>query len=262
MPPVLLAGEVYEEIGRVDDAVETYGQVISMDAGLADSAFWQGSSFRRSHFDEIVRHSSLGLNQCTEGAYLVRAHRSDASVSLSGLDAASEGCKFLLFATAPNDVTLRVELASIMMGQGQLDGAFEHLDFAVSRQPDFGPARTELGRWYDQKGNLDEARHQWVVGGQLDDPESLLLLGRSYPAGQVPDDVRQRLESMLDTVGSSVRNDVISILYYRIRYGRISPRTALIPGDWQAAVPRVYAEMEAAVRDWNQAASAQSAPGS
>ncbi|TAK65789.1 MAG: hypothetical protein EPO22_04420 [Dehalococcoidia bacterium] len=260
--PVLVAGEVYEDIGRTDDAIETYGQVISMDASLADSAFWQGTSFRRSHFDEILRHSSLGLNQCTEGAYLVRASRSDSSVSLSGLDDAAEGCKRLLYTSSPNDVTLRVELASIMMAQGQSDAAREHLDFAVDRQPDFGPARTELGRWFADKGNIDEARHQWVVGGQLDDPESLLLLGRSYPFGQVPADVRERLASMLHTVGSSVQNDLVSVLYYRMHYGRLSPRDTLIPGDWQTAVPRIYAEMGAAVRDWNAAASARSAPGS
>ena len=70
-----------------------------------------------------------------------------------------------------------------------MDAAFEHLDFAVKRQPDFGPARTELGRWYQAKGNLDEARRQWVLGGQLNEPESLLLLGDSYPTGQVPADV-------------------------------------------------------------------------
>src|SRR3974390_1864421 len=105
------------------------------------------------------------------------------------------------------------------MGQGQLDAARQHLDFAVQRQPDFGPARTELGRWYAEKGNLDEARHQWVIGGQLDEPESLLLLGQSYPAGQVPGDVRNRLQSLLGTVGSSVQDDLVSILYYRMHYG-------------------------------------------
>jgi tetratricopeptide (TPR) repeat protein len=262
VPPVLVAGEVYEDIGRADDAIETYGQVISMDASLADSAFWQGSEFRRSHFDDILQHSSLGLNKCTEGAYLVRAHRFDSSVSLAGLAEAAEGCKFLVYATSPNDVTLRVELASIMMGQGQVDAAREHLDFAVNRQPDFGPARTELGRWYAEKGDIDQARHEWVVGGQLDEPESLLLLGRSYPAGEVPADVRHRLESMLRTVGSSVQNDLISVLYYRMSYARISPRVALIPGDWQTAVSRVYAEMQAAVQDWNMQASTRSGPGS
>lgn len=261
VPPVLMAGEVYEEIGRTKDAVETYAQAISMDAGLADSAFWQGSAFRRAHFDEILRSSALGLNQCTEGAYLVRAHRSDPSASLSGLDAAANGCKLLLISGASNDVTMRVEMAEILMEQGHFNQAYEHLSFAVNRQPDFGPARTELGRWYAAKGNVSEARHQWVIGGQLDEPESLLLLGQSYPAGQVPADVRARLTSMLNRVGSSVQVDLISILYYRMHYGRLSPVTAMIPGDWQTAVPRIYAEMQAAARAWDQAASARTAPG-
>ncbi len=259
VPPVLLAGEVYEKIGRTADAVDTYAEVISMDAGLADSAFWQGTAFRRDHFDEILQRSSFGLNACTQGAYIVQAHRSDPQSPLAGLDTAAEGCKFLLFASFPNDLTLRVELAKIMMEQGQLDAAFEHLDFAVKRQPDFGPARTELGRWYEAKGDLDEARHQWVVGGQLNEPESLLLLGDSYPPGQVPGDVPDRLATLLEGFGSSVQNDVISILYYRIRYGRLSPRLALIPGDWQTAVPRLYAEMTLAADRW-RAGEAAAAP--
>jgi putative inorganic carbon (HCO3(-)) transporter len=256
VPPVLLAGEVYEAIGRTADAIDTYGEVISMDAGLADSAFWQATAFRRDHFDEILQHSALGLNECTEGAFIVQAHRSDPESPLTGLDAAAEGCKFMIFASFPNDLTLRVELAKIMMEQGQLDAAFEHLDFAVKRQPDFGPARTEIGRWYESTGNLEEARHQWVVGGQLNEPESLLLLGDSYPPGHVPSDVPARLSTLLDGFGSSVQNDVISVLYYRIRYGRLSPRLALIPGDWQMAVPRLYAEMKAAPDRWRQGDSA------
>ena len=80
----------------------------------------------------------------------------------------------------------RVNFAKILMQQGDAGRAFEHLDYAVQRQPDFGPARTELGRWYAAQGNIDAARHQWVIGGQLDEPESLLLLGQSYPHGHVP----------------------------------------------------------------------------
>ena len=105
VPPVLLAGEVYEEIGRTSEAVDTYGEVISMDAGLADSAFWQGTAFRRDHFDEILPALvARASTQCTAGR-LPRAgapFRPERS-SLAGLDVAAEGCKFLLFASYPND---------------------------------------------------------------------------------------------------------------------------------------------------------------
>lgn len=260
VPPVLLAAEVYEDIGRSDDAIDTYGQVISMDAGLADSTYWQDTAFRREHFDEIIKHSSLGFNPCTEGAFLVQAHRSNPSFSLAGLDEAAKGCQFMVFASFPDDLVLRVNLAKILMWQDRLDDAFGHLEFAVKRQPDFGPARTELGRWYQAKGDLDEARHQWVAGGQLEEPESLLLLGNSYPAGQVPADLPGRLRTLLGGSGTSIQNDVISILYYRLRYGRLSPRLALIPGGWQRAVPRLYAEMAVAAERWHRGQAAAPAP--
>jgi hypothetical protein len=54
-----------------------------------------------------------------------------------------------------------------------------------------------------------------------------------------------------------VRNDLISILYYRMRYGRLSPLTALIPGAWLTAVPRLHVEMEEAVNSWEAAPESQ-----
>ena len=266
VPSVLLAGEVYEDLGRDTDAISTYGQVISMDAGLANSTYWDGTPFRRQHFAEILQSSTIGINQCTLGAYIVEAHRSfqsaspgaaalpddaDPGFSRAKLDDAARGCQFLIFtAGLGNDLVIRTALGKIQIAQGDFDGAFGQLDFAVKRQPDFGPARTELGRWYAARGELTEARHQWVVGGQLEQAESVLLLGDSYPPGQVPREVQSRLEDLLKISGSSVQNDLISILYYRLRYGRISPFFALIPGDWQQAVPRPYAQMQAALARW------------
>ncbi|HYM14265.1 MAG TPA: O-antigen ligase family protein [Dehalococcoidia bacterium] len=257
VPPVLMVGEVYEALGRTNDAVDTYAQVISMDAGLADSTYWQETAFRRQHLADILRRSALGINPCTEGAYLVQAHRYDPRASLAGLAAASNGCQLLVFAR-PDDLVLRVSFAKILEQQGRSSDALGHLQFAVKRQPDFGPARTELGRWYQAAGNLSEARHQWVVGGQLDEAESVMLLGDSYPAGHRPAGLADRLAALLKTSGSSVQNDIYSVLYYRMRYARLSPVAAMIPGDWKSAVPRLYAEMTASLARWQ---SGQGAPG-
>jgi O-antigen ligase/Tfp pilus assembly protein PilF len=252
VPPVLMAAEVYEDLGRADDAVDTYAQVISMDAGLADSAFWQGTAFRREHLDEILQRSAMGVNPCTYGAYLVQTRRSDPQASLAGLDDASNGCQLLVFAR-PDDLVLRVSYAKILEQQGRTEDALGHLQFAVKRQPDFGPARTELGRWYQAAGDLAAARHQWVVGSQLDEAESVMLLGDSYPPGDMPAGLTGQLESLLSTTGSSIQNDIYSVLYYRMRYGRLSPVLAMIPGDWQTAVPRLYTEMSAALERWKAA---------
>ena len=66
-----------------------------------------------------------------------------------------------------------------------------------------------------------------------------------YPAG-----LDDRLESLLKTEGTSIRNDAISILYYRMRYGRISPVDTMVPGDWQRAIPRLYSQMQETLARW------------
>jgi O-antigen ligase len=247
--PVLLAGEVYEDLGRMSDAIATYGQAISIDAGLADAEYWQMSPFRRQHFAEILDRSALGINPCTHGAYLVEARRYDAATALDGLGADADGCRLLVF-SSPNDLVLRVALAKIRAQQGKMSEARGQLDAAASRQPDFGPARTELGRWFAAEGQLAEARHQWVLGGQLGEAESLLLLGQSYPQGQVPAGVASQLRALVGAGGAQQQQDLISILYYRMKYGRISPYSPMIAGDWQKAEPRLYAQVRQALAVW------------
>jgi hypothetical protein len=53
-----------------------------------------------------------------------------------------------------------------------------------------------------------------------------------------------------------VRSDLISILYYRVRYQRLSPVAAMIDGDWRNAVPRLFVEMEQTLAEWEEAADA------
>ena len=249
--PVLVAGEVYEDLGRESDAISTYGQVISMDAGLANSTFWEMTSWRRDHLDEILQASTIGINPCTYGAYRVEAYRTGASTSLDGLEQTRDECQFLAFTGGlGDDLALRVALAKIQLTLGERTEAYGHLSFAIARQPDYGPTRSELGRWYADGGDIEKARHEWVIGGELGQGESLRLLGDSYPAGQVPSQVRERLDELVRTSGSSVRNDLISVLYYRMRYGRLSPVFALIPATWQDAVPRPYAEWQEALARW------------
>lgn len=251
--PVLAAGEVYELLGREEDAIATYSQVLSMDASLADSAFWDGTDFRRDHFDEILGASIIGLNPCTYGSLLAEQHRRDPSASVDRLADLEDGCKLLALGS-PGDLTVRIALAKILVARDKPDEALEHLQYAVDRQPDFGPARTELGRWYAADGDIEEAKRQWVRGVQLDEAESVLLLGETYPDGEVPASLRDDLHELLDDSISSVRVDLISILYYRVRYQRLSPVAAMIDGEWHSAVPRLFDEMQQALDRWDAAA--------
>lgn len=256
VPPVLVAGEVFEALGREEDAVSTYGQTISMDAGLANSTFWEDTAFRRDHFDEILAASVIGDNACTYGAFLVEAKRFGARDSLDGLAESRKDCEAVAF-TRPDDLYARVNLAKIQFELGDAAAARVHLDYAVQRQPDFGPARTELGRWLQSQGDIEGAKAQWVRGTELGEAESVWLLGETYPDGQVPEDLRGRLNALLTGRGSSVRNDTISIVYYRQRYARLSPVFPLIPGDWTRAVPRPYATMTDALARWEREARTQ-----
>ncbi len=256
VPPVLAAAEVYEAIGRDADAIGTYAQVLSMDASLADSMFWDGTPWRREHFAEILAGSTLTLNPCTYGSYLVQAQRpavadpsAGSELPLHPLKEAEDGCKLLLL-EHPNDLTLRIALGRIMMARGDLDGALEHLRYAVDRQPDLGAARTELGRWYAAEGRIDDARREWILGAELDEPESVMLLGDSYASGGRPAGLEGRLRDLLEESGSSVRNDVVSIVYFRMRWGRLSPIEAIIPGGWNTAVSRLYGEMRDTLSRW------------
>lgn len=253
VPPVLAAGEVYESIGMEDDAISTYGQVISMDSGLADSTFWDGTAFRKERYNDILNASSLAANPCTLGSYIVHAHRLNPTAPLDGIEDAEEGCKILVV-QFPQDLVIRTALGRIHLAQQEYDDAFVHLGYAVDRQPDFGPARTEMGLWAAAQGDMEEAKHQWLIGGQLEQAESVVLLGETYPDGEVPQDLRDRLGVLLGETGSSVQNDTISVLYHRFRFGRMSPVYAMIPGQWQNAVPRVYARMLATLTNWNNAA--------
>ena len=80
-----------------------------------------------------------------------------------------------------------------------------------------------------------------------------MLLGETYPDGEVPSSLRDDLHDLLDDSVSSVRVDLISILYYRVRYQRLSPVNAMIDGDWQTAVPRLYEEMRETLDRWRSA---------
>ncbi len=241
----LAAGTVLEAANWGDDAVNAYGRALFHDIGLADSPFWSESPFRRARFSDIIAGSALVFNRC---ALL--------SLSTAGLpegpvsrDEAFAACRERVNGR-PGDAAGRVALAEALIEDGRPQEASLYIDQVISREPDYGPGRTALGRWYAAQGRTDEARTQWLRASQLGETDALVLLGDSYPAGQVPPEVASTLRADLNEATSEVQFHLIGILYYRFKFFRASPITIILPGEWQEAVPARYARAQEALERW------------
>jgi O-antigen ligase/Tfp pilus assembly protein PilF len=243
---VLAAGTALEKTGWDNDAIDVYSQALYLDPNLANSAFWRGSEFRQSHFDAIFAHSVLVFNPCV----VLDLLNAGAPIQ-SSTHALSDCTKHVI--ENQSDQGAKVTLGEALLQEGDLEGSFALIDDAVKRQPDFGPGRTALGRWYAAKGDIDHARHEWLRAGQLNETDALVFLGDSYPTGQVPQQVIDTLKSKLNGAGSYVQFDLPDILYYRFKFFRASPVQLMLPGDWQQAVPGPYALAQDALKRWAQA---------
>lgn len=241
---VLAAGTALEQANWGDEAIDAYGYVLFLDLGLADSSFWTESPFRLARFRDIVSHSALILNPCAV------LWLSAQNVPPTGLDRdeALAGCRLRIIEL--DDPRDRVVLAEALILDGDLDGAFDQLDFVVHLQPDNGPAHTALGRWYAAQGRIGEAREQWLLAGQLEEVDALILLGESYEPDRVPPEVVDALRSEVRGVSSQIQFHLTAVLYYRLKFFRQSPLTMVLPGEWQEAVPGRYERARNALARW------------
>jgi tetratricopeptide (TPR) repeat protein/O-antigen ligase len=245
-PAVVLAAGTALEAGNFgEDAIDAYRQALFLDGNLADSPFWSGSDFREASFDEVVGRSALVFNPCTLLA-LASASVPDGPMTR---DDALTACMGQV-AGNPGNLGARITLANALIEDEDFSGALSHLDYVLDRQPDNGRARTALGRWYNAQGLIDEARDQWLLGAQLDEVDSLVLLGDSYSADQVPDEVVDELRGQLRQQTSQVQFHLVGILYYRFKFFRASPHVIILPGEWQQAVPGRYARARDALERW------------
>jgi hypothetical protein len=144
----------------------------------------------------------------------------------------------------------RIVLAEALIRDGEIELAGQQIDYVIARYPDFGAARTALGRWYAALGDIERARLEWLRAGQLGEVEALLLLGDSYTSGQVPDEVAAALRAELRSASSQVQFHLTGILYYRFKFFRASPFVILLPGDWRDAVPGRYARAVETLARW------------
>ena len=245
---VLAAGVALEASNWGEEATKAYGQALQLDAGLADSPFWTRTAFRRTRYAAIVSSSALIFNHC------LLLGLADAGLPAGPLtrSEALASCQERV-AADPGNSGKRVHLAEALMNDGDQSGAFAHLDYVLTRQPDYGPARTVLGRWYEAEGDIEEARVQWLRGGQLNQLDSLVLLGDSYPLGLIPPEVVEATRSELRR--NQEQRDLIGVLYYRFKFFRASPIAILppddlLPDDWQEAVPGRIARARDALERW------------
>jgi O-antigen ligase/tetratricopeptide (TPR) repeat protein len=248
----IAAASVLEEAGSAEEAREAYATAIALDASLAFSPFWSGSDFRRQNFEEIMGRSILPLNPCLVGQQLLLP---ETSTNLD-LEQAAQDCRLFILGQ-PENVGARVDLATILLAAGQTQEALAILEDAVARHPDDGAARRALGEWYFRAGDLERARHEWLLGAQLDDPRATVLLGDSYAPAPVPQEVVRRAEDILSFAGTNlavggVQRYLLGILYYRMKFHRESPTVILVPGDWQEALGGPYAALSEALGRWRR----------
>jgi tetratricopeptide (TPR) repeat protein len=247
----IAAANVLEEAGTEEEAREAYAAALALDAGMAFSPFWSGSEFRRQNFEEIVGGSVLALNPCLVGQQLLLP---EAPPDLD-LEEAAEGCRLFILGQ-PGNVGARVDLATILMVSGHSDESLAILEEAVARYPDDGAVRRALGESYSQAGDLERARHEWLLGAELDDPRAAMLLGDSY-TGPVPGSAVRQAEEILSFAGTNlaagdVQRYLLGILYYRMKFRRESPAIILIPGEWQDALGGPYTALSEALGRWRR----------
>lgn len=248
---LLAAAGVLEDVGA-PEAVQTYGMALSRMPSLADSQFWQGSDFRRSHYADIVGNSLISLSPCATGTLVARAGSGGSQATTLGLAELRDGCRAAV-AGDPASLDARVDLAEISMALKDYQTAYDLLSYVTGRQPDLARARTVMGEWYAAQGDVTRARAEWTTGGQLGEAESLLLLGESYPPGQVPPEVVKRLRELAPAVAEGPRDYLIGYLYYRMRFSRESSPIILLPGEWQDAIPGLYDRIQQALERWQAA---------
>ncbi len=248
---LLVTGTVLEDVGATDQAIQAYAQAINYAPSIADSSFWLDSDFRKAHYPEIISYSLISLSPCATGNLVahISADLSPSKLQLSGL---RDSCRDAT-ANDPTNLGGRVELAQISMALNDYQTAHDLLTDVLNRQPDLAAAHTVMGEWYDAQGDVSFARAEWTTGGQLGDAESLLLLGQSYPAGQVPSQVVDRLTALASTAGGSARSYAIGWVYFRMKYDRQDPAGYVLPpGDWQNAVPVLYSQIQQALQQWRR----------
>jgi len=235
---VLLAAGVLEEAARPDLAVAAYSSALAESPRIADSPFWQATSFRRQHYGEIVQSalSLAGNEDSSSGSDSVRHIIADAAgISIPGGGPAGP-------------FVGRIDLARWYIRQGDGGAASQILIPAVRERPDDPSVRLALGELDAAQGNLRAARREWLSGAYLGDVESIMHLGDTSPGGRVPPRILDLGNWGLADLWD--RQFSVAVQDYRFAYRRQEPLPIVLPGDWLNALPALYSQLRASVDRW------------
>lgn len=235
-------------VQRTEDAahaIDTYAGLLAIDPTLALTPFWRDDDFRRANYDAIVDRA---LERAEEITGAGNAAGLQAAIRLfSGHDAPRLDDPAAV-AAARGDVTREVALARLLTKDGQTAGAEPLLRDAVARKGDSPDARAALGDWYAARGNVANARRQWLAAAYLGDVGAGDALGRSYDPGPPPAALVRRQRALVDGVWNS--RFYLPFQNFRFTFLRHEPVPIVGPGDWLDALPDDLPAWQADVERW------------
>jgi O-antigen ligase len=247
---ILLGVGVLAEGLQSSSAIPAYSAALAENPRLADSPFWQSTSYRREAFARIVTQALGRAEHEPSGS----GYRVVQQIILDGAFPPLARADFPAGAgfVAPIDQAEAAEAA------GDDARATGILETAIATRPDDPAARLALGNLLSKEGDLYGARRQWRAGAYLGDTGSILGLGNSFLPGPVPARIDELGEWSL--LNLWLRQLSVTQQQYRFSYRRQEPFPIILAGDWLNGLPRVYTEMSAALPRWKSEAEAGSGP--
>jgi Tfp pilus assembly protein PilF len=230
-------------------AIETYAGLLALNPTLALTPFFQSDESRVAWWPRIVDRALERAEEITGPGPAAEGLRTAIRV-LTGRDAPSEARLRESLAAAPGDVSLQVALGRVLLADGRTADAEVLLRAAVARTGDSADAHAALGDWYAATGDHGQARREWLKALQLGDVRAGDALGQSYPPGEVPDEVIERQQRLVES--ASITRFYTVFQTARFTFLRREPSPIISLGDWLNALPNDFERWQTNVERWQQ----------
>ncbi len=182
-------GELYQKIGQIDDAIETFSRILELDATMTDIRV-KISECKIAKAEHIIHELEEKLKQqpANEGIkqQLAKARRNKLEVEIQEYAAQSKD--------QPTNYDLRLKLATALMQTGKIDDAISHLQVAVNDPRKKPLIYTMMGQAFTQKKEFELAVEQFQNALKLLNPkerqykDTLYYLALAYEsAGKAQD---------------------------------------------------------------------------